>query len=149
MTSLDYDVIFSRLLSKIEAYDFIELPAEELNDFLCNWIHSASANPYVRKLFKTFILDDDIQEISYEIKYSVDEQTDYEFIAEVLSLGMVVAWLEPKIYSINNIAQMFGTKEEKLRELGNSHGSLHLETLQCIPSYMLEHPYSRNTKTER
>ncbi len=113
MTSLTYDVIYSRLFSKIEAYDFIELPEDELNDFMCNWIHSASANPYVRRLFKSFSLDDEIQEIFYEMKYPIDEFSDNEFIVEILSLGMVVSWLEPKVNSINNIAQMFGSKDEK------------------------------------
>ena len=113
MASLDYNKIYSRLFSKIEAYDFIELPEDELNDFLCNWIHSASANPYVRRLFKGFNLDDEILTISYEMKYSVDEFSDEEFITEILTFGVVVAWLEPKINSINNIAQMFGSKEEK------------------------------------
>jgi hypothetical protein len=113
MTSLTYDIIYSRLFSKIEAYDFIELSEDMLNEFLCNWIHSASANPYVRRLFKTFNLDDEIQEISYEMKYSVDEFSDTEFVTEILTLGIVVAWLEPKTNSINNIAQMFGSKEEK------------------------------------
>ena len=113
MASLDYNKIYSRLFSKIEAYDFLELPEDELNDFLCNWIHSASANPYVRRLFKSFNLDDEILKISYEMKYSVDEFSDEEFITEILTFGVVVAWLEPKINSINNIAQMFGSKEEK------------------------------------
>ena len=113
MTSLTYDVIYSRLFSKVEAYDFIELPEDDLNGLLCDWIHSASANPYVRRLFKSFNLDDELQEISYEMKYSVDEFSDTEFIVEVLALGVVVAWLEPKVNSINNIAQMFGSKEEK------------------------------------
>ena len=113
MASLDYNKIYSRLFSKIEAYDFLELPEDELNDFLCNWIHSASANPYVRRLFKSFNLDDEILTISYEMKYSVDEFSDEEFITEILTFGVVVAWLEPKINSINNIAQMFGSKEEK------------------------------------
>ena len=113
MTSLEYSKIYSRLFSKIEAYDFIELSEEELNDFLCNWIHSASANQYVRRLFKSFVLDDEVQEVQYEMKYSVDEFSDTEFITEILALGVVVAWLEPKINSINSIAQMFGSKEEK------------------------------------
>lgn len=113
MTSLQFVKIYSRLFSKIEAYDFIELSEDMLNEFLCNWIHSASANPYVRRLFKTFSLDDEIQEITYEMKYSVDEFADSEFVTEILTLGVVVAWLEPKINSINNIAQIFGSKEEK------------------------------------
>ena len=113
MTSLQFVKIYSRLFSKIEAYDFIELSEADLNELLCDWIHSASANPYVRRLFKTFSLDDEIQEITYEMKYSVDEFADSEFVTEILTLGVVVAWLEPKINSINNIAQIFGSKEEK------------------------------------
>lgn len=113
MTSLDYNKIYSRLFSKIEAYDFIELPEDELNDLLCNWIHSASANPYVRRLFKTLTLDDEVKEVNYEMKYSIDESTDMEFITEILALGAVVAWLEPKINSINNVAQFFGSKDER------------------------------------
>jgi hypothetical protein len=113
MTSLTYEVICSRLFSKIEAYDFIELSAEDLDDFLCNWIHSSTANPYVRKLFTVLNLDDEKQTLSYEMKLSVDEASDEDFVVEVVSLGMVVAWLEPKVNSINNIAQMFGSKEEK------------------------------------
>lgn len=113
MASLNYSNIHSRLFSKIEAYDFIELPEEELNDFLCNWLHSSSANPYVRRLFSTFSLDDELQEISYEMKYSVDDFSDAEFVTEVLTLGVALAWLEPKINSINNINQFFGSKDEK------------------------------------
>ena len=59
MTSLNYNTIYSRLFSKIEAYDFIELPEADLNELLCDWIHSASANPYVRRLFTAFSLDID------------------------------------------------------------------------------------------
>ena len=111
MTSLNYDKIYSRLFSKIEAYDFIEMPEDDLNELLCDWIHSASANPYVRRLFKTFSLDDEVLEISYEMKYSVDEFSDEEFVTEIFALGVIVSWLEPKVNSINNIAQMFSSKE--------------------------------------
>jgi len=127
MTSLSYNTIYSRLFSKIEAYDFIELSEDDLNELLCDWIHSASANPYVRRLFKTFSLDDEIQEISYEMKYSVDDSADVEFITEILTLGVAIAWLEPKINSINNIAQMFGSKEEKFYSQ-----SAHLSELQNL-----------------
>lgn len=113
MASLNYDKIYSRLFTKIEAYDFIELSEEMLNEFLCNWLHSASANPYVRRLFSSFIIDDEVQLITYEMKYSVDELSDEEFVIEILALGVVISWLEPKINSISNIAQMFGSKDEK------------------------------------
>lgn len=113
MASLPYDIVYSRFLSKVEAYDFIELQANDLTDILCDWMHSASANPYVRRLFKTFSLDDEIQEFSFEMKYVLDDYSDTDFVIEILAIGMVVAWLDPKINSINNILQMFGSKDEK------------------------------------
>ena len=113
MTSLDYNKIYSRLFSKIEAYDFIELSEDDLNGLLCDWIHSASANPYVRKLFSTFSLYDETQQIEYEIKYSVDDFSDEEFVVEIVALGVAIGWLEPKVNSINNINQRFGTSDQK------------------------------------
>jgi hypothetical protein len=47
------------------------------------------------------------------MKYSIDEFTDEEFVIEVLALGTAIAWLEPKINSLTNVAQFFGSKEEK------------------------------------
>ena len=113
MTSLSYDNIYSRFLSKVEAYDFLELSEDNIYILLSEWLHSVTANPYVRRLFKTFNIYDEVQEMQYEMKYSVDEDADKEFLKEILSLGMIVAWLEPKVNSINNVAQMFGSKEEK------------------------------------
>ena len=113
MTSLDYNKVYSRLFGKIEAYDFISLPEEDIYDLLCGWLHSAVANPYVRRLFSSFNFDDLIQQMTYEMKYSIDDYSDEEFIIEILSIGMAVSWLEPKVHSFTNIAQFFGSKEEK------------------------------------
>lgn len=113
MPSLNYEKIFSRLFSKIEAYDFIELSEEMLDEFLCNWIHSAAANPYVRRLFASLVLDDELKELSYKMRYIVDEFSDEEFVIEILALGTAIAWLEPKINSITNVAQFFGSKDER------------------------------------
>lgn len=113
MTSLEYNTIYSRLFTKVEAYDFIDLSEEMLDEFLCNWLHSASANPYVRRLFSSFVMDDELKQLDYEMKHPIDESTDKEFVVDVLALGTAIAWLEPKINSISNISQMFGTKYEK------------------------------------
>ena len=113
MASLNYDNIYSRFLSKVEAYDFLELPEDNVYILLSEWLHSVTANPYVRRLFKTFNIYDEVQEMQYEMKYSVDEDADKEFLKEILSLGMIVAWLEPKVNSINYTAQMFGSKDER------------------------------------
>ncbi len=127
MTSLNYDNIYSRFLSKVEAYDFLELPEDNIYILLSEWLHSVIANPYVRRLFNKFNIYDEVQEIQYEMKYVVDEDADKEFLKEILSLGMIVAWLEPKVNSINYTAQMFASKEEKFYSQ-----SQHLSELRAL-----------------
>lgn len=113
MTSLSYDEIFSRFFSRVEAYDFLDLSPEQSTDYLNAWLHGACSKPFLRRLFTSIIYDDEIEELNFSMKYSVDDFSDTEFVTEVLALGVVVTWLEPKINSINNITQMFGSKEEK------------------------------------
>ena len=124
---LMYDKIYSRFFSKIEAYDFLELPEENLYSFLTEWLHSVIANPHVRKLFETFIIYDEVQEIKYKMKYTVDEFSDEEFLIEILSIGLIISWLEPRVNSINNVAQVFGSKEEKFYSQ-----SQHLHELRAL-----------------
>ena len=47
------------------------------------------------------------------MKYSVDDDFDAEFITDILGIGMVIEWITPKINSLNNIQQVFGSSEEK------------------------------------
>lgn len=139
MTSLNYNEVFSIFYSRVEAYDFLSLKIDEVNEFLCSWIRSVISKPYIRRLFTSISIDDEIQVLSYELKYSVDEDSDRYFVTEILGLGMAIQWLEPKINSTMNIAQMFGSKEEKffsqsqhLKELRDLKESLHREQRSMI-----------------
>ena len=67
MTSISYEDVYSRFFSEVEAYDFLNLKENELNEFLCNWLHSASSQPYIRRLFSIYRLDDEIMTIDFEI----------------------------------------------------------------------------------
>ena len=51
--------------------------------------------------------------ISFELLYPVDETSDTYFIISLLSLSMVIQWLQPQVDSILNTAPMIGGKEEK------------------------------------
>lgn len=113
MTSISYEDVYSRFFSEVEAYDFLNLKENELNEFLCNWLHSASSQPYIRRLFSIYRLDDEIMTIDFEIEHSVDEFYDKEFVIEVLALSIGLKWITPKIRSIKNIAQRFGSSDEK------------------------------------
>ncbi len=142
MASLKYDDVYSRFFSEIEAYDFLKLNENELNGFLCNWLHSASSEPYIRRLFSEFILDDEIMDITYEMAHSVDEFYDKEFTIEVLSLALGLKWITPKIRSIKNIAQRFGSSDEKwysqkehLSELQSLGRNMNIELQSKIAEY--------------
>ena len=56
-------------------------------------------------MFSSITLDDVLLEFDYELKYTDDEHTDYDFVCNVLSSGMVLAWIEPQVKSMNNIHQ--------------------------------------------
>lgn len=113
MPSINYSDVYSRFYDKVSAYDFLSLTDEEIESSLCNWLHGAAHKIYVRKLFNILSFDDEIQTISYEYTHVIDDEFDREFLQDVLSSGILVEWLSPKINHITNLAQMFGSKEEK------------------------------------
>ncbi len=131
MTSIEYDEVFSRFYSKVEAFDFLyeELPEELIAEYMSEWLLSAISYPYIRKLFTTVILDNDDEEIQFELRYEVDEFSDTQFVTEVLAYGMVYSWLEPKVKSITNIYQNFTTSEQKFYSQ-----SAHLSELRALAS---------------
>ena len=113
MTSCTFEDVFSQFYIKAKAYDILELSEKQSNEFLCGWLHSSAAKPYVRKLFTTLSLDDEIHQVDFEMKYTVDQETDLDFVLDILSLGMIMEWLRPYINNSNNLAQVYGSKEEK------------------------------------
>ena len=78
MASLSYNEVYSSLFPKIEVYDFIDLSEETLNEFLCNWLHSAVTNPCVRKLFKTVVF---IQPSSFILLHFLSFITSYKTVS--------------------------------------------------------------------
>ena len=122
-----YKDVFSRFLNKVEDYDIPKMNEETFNIIATEYLHFAIGIPRVRKLFESIILDDVLLEFDYELKYSDDEQTDHDFVCNLLSSGMVLAWIEPQVKSMSNIHQMYGGKEEKFYAQSN-----HLSTLNTL-----------------
>ena len=59
-----------------------------------------------------------------ELKNKSSNNSDDLFVLELLTLGMVIEWLEPQVKSVLNTAQMFGGKEEKFYAQANHLNSL-------------------------
>lgn len=110
---LSYEKIFSMVRGKIDDPKELSLEESDLNEIYVERLHSSFGSPRVRKLFSVIELDDNIQEITYELSNSVDEFSDEEFVIELLTIGMRIEWLQPKVSSVLYTAPLIGGKEEK------------------------------------
>ena len=129
MTSITYDEVYSRFFTKVEAYDLIfrENSEELVAELMCNWLRSALAYPHIQRLFSNISVDDENEVIEYELAYTINDFSDNEFVLDLLSYGMVYGWVQPKINSITNIVQFFGTGDEKYYSQAN-----HLSELRAL-----------------
>lgn len=110
---LSYSTLFSRVLNKINDPKELSLDENDLFAIYTERLHSVIGKPRVRRLFSSITFDDELQEMQFTLNNSVDEESDNEFVLEVLSLGMVIEWLQPQVDSVLHTSVMIGGKEEK------------------------------------
>lgn len=114
--TFDYEKIFSR--SRLKMNDLKEIMTLSDTDLLMintERLHSVVGNPRVGFIFSSLSLDDDIQRLTCELKTtSALEVLDEEYVLELLSLGMVIAWLRPQVDSFEHTSNWIGGKEEKI-----------------------------------
>lgn len=110
---LSYNEIFSRVLNKINDPKELSLDENDLFVIYTERLHSVIGKPRVRKLFSSITFDDELQEMQFELNSSVDEYSDKDFVLEILTLGMIIEWLQPQVDSILHTSVMIGGKEEK------------------------------------
>lgn len=113
MASIAYGEIYSKFYARVNDYKLATMPEDQWNEVAYSWLHSVASKSSVRRLFSSLSLDDEIQIMTYDLKMSVDDETDEEFVKEVFSLGMIEVWVEPQLYNPLNTRQMFGSNQEK------------------------------------
>ena len=111
--TLSYSTLFSRVLNKINDPKELSLDESDLLEIYTERLHSVVGKPRVRRLFSSLSLDDEIQEMTFTLNNSVDEESDKDFVLEILSLGMAIEWLQPQVDSVIHTSVMIGGKEEK------------------------------------
>ena len=111
--TLSYSTLFSRVLNKINDQKELSLDENDLLEIYTERLHSVVGKPRVRRLFSSLSLDDEIQEMTFTLNNSVDEESDKDFVLEILSLGMAIEWLQPQVDSVIHTSVMIGGKEEK------------------------------------
>ena len=110
---LSYSTLFSRVLNKINDPKELSLDESDLLEIYTERLHSVVGKPRVRRLFSSISLDDEIQEMTFTLNNSVDEESDRDFVLEILSLGMAIEWLQPQVDSVIHTSVMIGGKEDK------------------------------------
>ena len=148
MPSIQYDEIYSRFYTKVMAYDLAELSASQSNELMCSWLHSAVFDPYIRRQFSNVSMDDKTNVISYTMSYTIDAESDKEYVTELLACGIAYSWVVQKVQNLTNLYQTFGSSDEKyysqsahLAELRNLRDDLK----NTIRSMSRDRGYSNNT----
>ena len=119
MSSLQYNSIFEKFLGNITDYDFVSLSISDSYELMTEYLHKSLAETYVNRLFSSYELDDEINTLTYEMKQSISEDNDAEFISSALAKWMVYEWLHKQVRSITNTAQFFGGAEQKFYAQAN------------------------------
>lgn len=126
MTS-EFSNIYSRFYLRITDYNLAGLNESIAKEMMNGWMHATLSKPYVRRLFGALTIDDDVEEIEYELKFPTSDSEDQDFIEQIIAMGMVIEWLQPQVNSVLNTAQMFSNSEQKFYSQAN-----HLEVLQQL-----------------
>ena len=112
MTS-EFAEIYSRFYLRVKDYDMTGLDEKIVNEMLSGYLRSALSKPMVRRIFKSIAIDEDFGEIEYELRDPLDDDSDKDFVEEVLGMGMVCEWISPKYHSTLLTSQFFGNQEQR------------------------------------
>lgn len=112
MASLSYETIYSAFLRKITDYSFLCDSVDEVKASLAEYLHSTISRPYTRRLFGSVSFDDTLEEMTFDMAYSTNEEQDTDFVTEVLALGMVIEWTKPMLNSRILQQQMITSSKE-------------------------------------
>lgn len=140
-----YEEIYSRSYMKKydpEFYNNKEFAYETMKE----WIHEIIAFPWVRKIFSSIVLDDVLEELTFELVNPVDEQSDNDFVIKLFTDGFVICWMRPKIDTAINLATVIGGKDEK-KLISNYQANIdRLNSLELkLKKYIRDYGYINGT----
>ena len=114
-----FEDVFSRFYLRVEDYNIVGLDEEIVNEMLYGYLKSVISKPFVRRLFSSITVDDDVEEIEYTMRESWGSDADQDFVEELLSMGMIVEWLNPRYNSMQNTSQFFSNSDAKFFSQAN------------------------------
>ena len=119
MLSIDFETVFSWARGLITDPNLAQLEDLERDEIQTEWLLRSLSDPRITNLFSYFMINDEEMNFQVELKNPSNDYADKLYIIELLATGMAIAWLQPRVDSILNVAPMIGNKEEKM--LLNNH----------------------------
>lgn len=113
MASIDYNDIYSRFYLRVKDYDLAEMTEKLASEILSGYLRTVASKPFVRKLFSSFVIDDDMETIEYEMREPLDEDSDRDFVEEMMATGMMESWASPRYHSTLLTNQLLSNSEQK------------------------------------
>jgi hypothetical protein len=98
-----YEKLYNRALAQITDPLLAQLPQEDLESMLHDWLLDAIVEPVIGD-YDFSKRDDELMQFNFDIS---------ERDQKILSIHMVRSWLAPQIRSVTLTSQVFGGKEER------------------------------------
>ena len=153
---MDYSEIYQSFLSRVKDPSLLALPKKYRNEFCNDFLKRGAANPVVRRLFASFKMDDDFEQLTYQLKRRIrntsssigegdsldlyDSSSEDSFIREVLVQAMAIEWMRPQIdNSVALTPYVLGSKEEKTIK-----NTLNINLAQLKRNEVILQKYTRN-----
>ena len=111
--TLSCEDIYSAFLGLIDDYQLPQMDMEDAYEYMKDCFKNVFSKPKIRRLFTSLSFDSNILQLEYQLRNSIDEEYDEEFVKGLFANGMVVAWLGPRYQSETLTAQYFAGKEQK------------------------------------
>ena len=104
-----YENIYGRFLNKVTDFNLVDMDDYSLSSMLQGWLTTA--------VVKSRKCEHDLSKRDDELQEFEEDLSDLE--VELLSMGMVDAWLSQYLNSTENVLQFIGGKEEKYYSQAN------------------------------
>ena len=113
MASIEFADIYSRFYLRVKDYETVGLNEQLVKEILKGYLKSTLSKPMVRRLFASLNIDEDVEELEFELRESLDETTDIDFVEEVCALGLVCEWASPRYHTTLLTSQIVANSEQK------------------------------------
>ena len=80
MASVEFKDIYSRFYLRVKDYETAGLEEELVNEILQGYLKATLSKPMMRRLFNSLTFDDDVEELEFELRESLDESSDIDFV---------------------------------------------------------------------